>query len=99
MILLPRTDVAAGLALAERIREAVETAPFSVEGVDAPLAMTVSIGIAEHLPGAGADDVDAAGERLIAAADLALYDAKTAGRNRVARPARGERAGTARSRA
>lgn len=89
VILLPRTQVDAGLALAERVRAAVAAEPFSLDAAGAPVAMTVSIGIAEHVPGARNEDVKNAGERLIAAADLALYDAKAAGRNRVVRGERG----------
>lgn len=84
VILLPRTELAAGLALAERVRAAVAGVPFEVEGAGDALTMTVSIGIAEHVPGARSEDVRTAGEQLVAAADLALYDAKAAGRNRVA---------------
>lgn len=85
VILLPRTGLEAALTLAERVRAAVEAEPFVLEDAAGPLAMTVSIGVAEHAPGARGEDVKNAGERLIAAADLALYDAKAGGRNRVAR--------------
>jgi two-component system cell cycle response regulator len=91
VILLPRTEVDAGAALAERVRRAVAAEPFSIEGADAPVAMTVSIGIAEHVPRVRDEDVKNSGERLIAAADLALYDAKASGRNRVVRGDRGSR--------
>ncbi len=88
VILLPRTDASDGAALAERIRGAVAGEPFRIEDAEASVSMTVSIGIAEHVPRPHAEDVKVAGERLIAAADLALYDAKAAGRNRVVRGAR-----------
>lgn len=84
LILLPCTGLEAAHALAERVRRAVESEPFALDGVEEPLAMTVSIGMAEHAPGPRGEDLRIAGERLIAAADLALYDAKAAGRNRVA---------------
>jgi diguanylate cyclase (GGDEF)-like protein len=86
IVLLPATDSDAGYALAERVRSAVSRTPFGVPGPAAELRLTVSIGVAEHRPSQplGAEPA-AAGEKLIAAADLALYDAKAAGRNRVAR--------------
>jgi diguanylate cyclase (GGDEF)-like protein len=58
--------------LAERIRRAIEEEPWPERGI------TVSIGIARSGPATA--DPDA----LIGAADRALYDAKQAGRNRVA---------------
>lgn len=82
VILLPSTDLEAGRALAERIRAAVAARPFSVPGLEQPLSLTASIGIAEYRPDAPSDP-KVAGERLLAAADLALYDAKAAGRDRV----------------
>lgn len=90
VILLPATGGDAGHALAERIRRAVSRKHFSVEGLADALDLTVSIGVAEHQPSPPVDvDFARAGEKLIAAADLALYEAKTSGRNRVARVAGG----------
>ncbi|HEY5565689.1 MAG TPA: DUF484 family protein [Gammaproteobacteria bacterium] len=81
VILLPNTALDAGRALAERIRAAVAGSAFTVPGLERPLKLTVSIGIAEYRP--DSSDVKSAGERLLAAADLALYDAKATGRDRV----------------
>lgn len=65
------TDVAAEVA--ERVRAALETVPFSI-GPDQPsYRATASLGVAE-----GTD-----GRQVFASADAALYEAKTAGRNRV----------------
>lgn len=83
VILLPRTDAASGHRLAERIRAAVAAERFELPGAAEPLAITVSIGVAEHKPSSGADDLKLAGQELIARADLALYEAKAAGRNAV----------------
>jgi PleD family two-component response regulator len=47
----------------------------------------VSIGVAEHRPTQTEHDLKVAGERLIALADLALYEAKAGGRNIVAQAA------------
>jgi diguanylate cyclase (GGDEF)-like protein len=84
VILLPATELDAGMALAERIREAVGQARFVVRGVDHPLALSVSIGIAEYRPDKSGIDLKLAAERLMTAADFALYEAKAGGRDRVA---------------
>lgn len=87
VILLPGTPLAAGFLLAERIRAAVAHEHFAVDDVRASLAVTVSIGVAEHVPVATGGDLKVIGERLLARADVALYEAKAAGRNAVARAA------------
>lgn len=71
-VVAPDTDEAGAVALAERIRIAVES-----EFADSTAPLTVSCGIAVHRPG-GRSEID-----LFAAADFALYAAKDAGRNRV----------------
>jgi len=73
-VLLPGTDTAGALQVAEHIRVTVAR-----EADGAGTAVTVSIGAATVWPQAGSNDVD-----LIAAADSALYAAKAAGRDRVA---------------
>jgi diguanylate cyclase (GGDEF)-like protein len=72
-VLCPHTSAHEALALAERIRDAVQ----STAAVGAPLS--ISIGI-ESVEGAPVPDA----EGLFAAADRALYAAKEAGRNRTA---------------
>lgn len=64
------------MVLAEQLRERINEAPFQLEGVASPVAITVSIGVAE------ASDVDSP-RGLLAAADEAMYDAKDKGRDRV----------------
>ncbi len=82
VILLPDTSTADGQNLAERIRDAVAAAPVELpEGGE--LTVTVSIGIAEFRPDAGDTDLKSLGDALIARADVALYAAKAAGRDRV----------------
>jgi diguanylate cyclase (GGDEF)-like protein len=75
-MLLPETSPDAGLAVAERVRQAVRemSFPSPLEG----LTISISQGIAA-LPAAGIDSVDA----MVRAADQALYRAKQNGRNRV----------------
>jgi diguanylate cyclase (GGDEF)-like protein len=67
-------------AAAERVRAAVAATVVHIDGGH-NVMMTVSIGIA------AADSLPAALEPLVAAADKALYAAKAAGRNQVARAA------------
>ncbi|RDS81555.1 GGDEF domain-containing protein [Dyella monticola] len=75
LVLSPSVKEADLLALAERIRSAVERTSFSISGQS--YALTVSIGAA--IADAGEPDMMAARRR----ADAALYQAKRAGRNRV----------------
>jgi diguanylate cyclase (GGDEF)-like protein len=79
-VLLPHMPPDEGLAVAERIRQAVATlaVPVSVAGHTSVIdGLSVSIGVAAY-PTAGT-----AVELLIAAADRAMYVAKENGRNRV----------------
>ena len=82
VILLPHTDVEAGKLLAERIRHAVSASPVEF-GDGKELAITASIGIASATPKGSDFDLKTLGESLIARADVALYSAKSAGRNRI----------------
>jgi two-component system, cell cycle response regulator len=82
VILMPHTDVASGKLLAERIRQAVASSPVRF-GNKQEVAITASIGIAAALPGADDKDLKTLGDSLLARADVALYQAKAAGRNRI----------------
>lgn len=75
LLILPNSDLAAARNLAERIRSRL--ADTSVQLAEQPVAVTVSLGIAETLGGASLD-------RLCKDADVALQLAKRGGRNRVA---------------
>jgi two-component system cell cycle response regulator len=87
VVLLPGTGVAAGFLLAERIRAVVAAEPVELPGGASRLPVTVSIGVAEHSPAPEELDLNIVGERLLALADAALYEAKAGGRNAVARAA------------
>ena len=77
-VLLPQTDAAGALAVAERIRRGVEELAIPHTGNPAG-CVTVSIGVAAHAPtGAHLEE-----RVLVRYADRALYAAKGAGRNRV----------------
>lgn len=76
-VLLPSATPEQAFEIAERIRRAVEAARFEEETVPEPLSATVSIGVA----GFPRDAVEAKG--LVHAADIAVYEAKAGGRNRV----------------
>jgi diguanylate cyclase (GGDEF)-like protein len=83
VVLLPDTDIASGVKLAERIRHAVSEVPYDLPGGEQK-TITASIGIAGITPGADAEDLKTVGDSLIARADVALYRAKSDGRDRVA---------------
>ncbi|MDP8937513.1 MAG: sensor domain-containing diguanylate cyclase [Actinomycetota bacterium] len=74
-LLLPNTGVAGALRLADKIRHAVASEPFRVEGAE--LNITISVGVAAY------PEHGSSGKDLVAAADAAMYRAKAGGRNRV----------------
>jgi len=82
VVLLPGTDTASAKLLAERIRNAVSESPIDLPNGEV-VTITASIGIAEVQPAPDDDDFKTIGDSLIARADVALYAAKSAGRDRV----------------
>ena len=77
--ILPQTDLAGARTLAERIREAVRALEIPHATAAAAPYVTVSVGIAASNSELVQDPDD-----LLREADRRLYEAKTAGRNRVA---------------
>ena len=77
MVILPDTDSAGAMVLAENLRSTIASASFVIEDGKA-IPVTASIGVSATVP-----QTEASAEKLIALADLALYRAKLAGRNRV----------------
>ena len=74
-IVLPKTTLQGAAELADRLRKQVEAKPVAVNGE--MIAVTISCGVACYPDGVITK------EALFAAADRALYEAKSAGRNRV----------------
>jgi diguanylate cyclase (GGDEF)-like protein len=72
-LLLRETSMREAIAVAERVRQAVE----GVRVDDSAVRVTASLGVAERRAGMLSP------EELVSAADAALYTAKHAGRNRV----------------
>ncbi|HEY1314396.1 MAG TPA: DUF484 family protein [Steroidobacteraceae bacterium] len=81
-IILPEAGAAEATTLAERIREAIAAAPFTLTA-QIERTLTVSIGVAAVAPGRHETDLKPVADRLLADADAALYRAKALGRNRV----------------
>jgi diguanylate cyclase (GGDEF)-like protein len=75
-VIVPETDLDGAIDLAERLRKALESEVIELEN-GTRLSVTASFGAAVKgdLPG---------GEKLVAAADERLYEAKRAGKNQVA---------------
>lgn len=84
-LLLPESNIEDALSAAERLRQAVETAPLRWDG--RPVPVTMSFGCAV-LPNPGKDSTGSMGDpnsqfdTLFKLADEALYAAKNEGRNR-----------------
>jgi len=78
VVLLPEAEQATALDIAETLRGTIEV--MSVDNDQGePIPVTASLGLA-CLP---AGDITMTGERLLSDADVALYQAKSAGRNQV----------------
>ncbi len=75
---LPETDLQGAIKIAEEFRSAI--ADLRIEHLDSKVckSVTISLGVAATVPGPLVNPED-----IIAAADLALYDAKRSGRNMV----------------
>ena len=76
VVIMPDTQLAVAKMIGERLRAIVAASPYPIEKGARAIPVTVSIGIAESLP----DDTP---DALFSRSDRALYQSKTAGRNRV----------------
>ncbi|MCB1508148.1 MAG: PleD family two-component system response regulator [Hyphomicrobiaceae bacterium] len=77
VLVMPDTDKAYAMLIAERIRQRVEAEPIPVAGGRQHLGVTISVGVAT------VESAEDTPETLMKRADLALYEAKRQGRNRV----------------
>ncbi|EJC78859.1 diguanylate cyclase (GGDEF) domain-containing protein [Rhizobium leguminosarum bv. trifolii WSM2297] len=77
VVVMPDTSPEIAAAVAERLRAAVENAPFRLKHAGEALNVTASFGIASRIGSVLTPD------QLMKQADLALYEAKNTGRNRV----------------
>ena len=78
-LILPDMNCDDACTIAEEIRGAVIALRIAHGAHGAGNHVTLSVGVASHIPG----EADGAPDRLLGAADQALYAAKRLGRNRV----------------
>ena len=78
-LLLPETDSESAMVVAERVRAGVE-AMLIVAGEKLTFNVTVSVGLYSEVP-----TEQGSVEQMLKRADLALYQSKEAGRNRITR--------------
>jgi two-component system cell cycle response regulator len=77
VVVMPEADLGVATTVGERLRRKIGGEPFSIAKGQKQIAVTISVGIAERLPG------ETDGADIIKRADQALYRAKRDGRNRV----------------
>jgi two-component system cell cycle response regulator len=77
VVVMPDTSPEIAAGVAERLRAAVENTPFTLRSTGQELSVTASFGISSRI-----SSVVTPGQ-LMKQADLALYEAKNTGRNRV----------------
>lgn len=82
-VILAQGGLPDGERVAQRVLTAVRDRPIVVSPQISE-RVTLSIGVAAAAPGEGTQDYKSLADALIAAADAALYRAKTAGRNGIA---------------
>lgn len=75
-VVAPDTDIEGAMTLAEHLREAIASAPFSGDSGKFPVSISIGIAVC---PSSGSGEL----KDLLQKADTALYSAKQGGRNRV----------------
>ena len=76
LVILPETSLEGAATFAERLRKAIEVAPF--QSGASSMRLTASLGVASVEP---SQDMSVNAQDLVRRADHALYDAKHAGKN------------------
>ena len=79
LFLLPESDKAGALILANKLRERISAEPFLIGTERRPIRVTLTLGLSEYQPGMDLDD-------CIKAADSSLYQGKQSGKNRIEVP-------------
>jgi two-component system cell cycle response regulator len=77
VVIMPDTALSDALRIAERLRLHVAGTPFRAPGLESPLSVTISVGVA------CTDGAYDSPEALLKRADEAVYEAKAHGRNQV----------------
>jgi diguanylate cyclase (GGDEF)-like protein len=106
VILLPNTTLDQGIALCEEIRQTIEEKTFldrewgfSMPPLHLAGLLSASLGVAHHIPAAGATvSLEQEKSDLLRRADAAMYEAKSRGKNMVVVSGVGENLQTAASR-
>lgn len=78
VVVMPDTTRDVAASLAERIRQSISTEPIDISGDQPKISITASIGVA------ALDGIEKSAAELLNKADVAMYSAKNAGRDRVA---------------
>ncbi|MGB3240587.1 MAG: diguanylate cyclase [Geitlerinemataceae cyanobacterium] len=77
VVVLPNTDIMGARSIAQTICECVRSLKIPHEGSKVSEYVTISLGVARHVPKASSSS-----DALVADADAALYEAKRTGRDR-----------------
>ncbi|MQP65449.1 PleD family two-component system response regulator [Niveispirillum sp. SYP-B3756] len=83
VVIMPDTDMTQATLVAERLRKRIAETSFDVAAPVQKIDVTISIGVAVTDGRQDADGKTESGDQLLRRADMALYQAKRSGRNRV----------------
>src|SRR6266446_5853205 len=78
-VVLPDTSASEACAVADRVCESIRSEAFTNQSREIPVTASFGVCALDHLSGSSSD----LAERMMRAADAALYESKRAGRNRV----------------